>query len=245
MAILKKSAFVLVIPALAMVLSACMLSSIRGPELESGPDIEEGDEEVSPQAQGNGSEEEVIEPAFEGETLPCPPKGTTLYLGFDHALTINYSETSLTHFLHQGWLQLEVVNDQGAIAPLESPPLTYSMEGVMSEDCSLTGEGTMKPTAHGRCENGVVSLTIEENWLAYKGEMECIDRDGNVVIIPMNIPPMGIQTHTGKNGEGEVFYLVDSPEGYSSMRPFAAGSGYHTWALYTEDIPLAPLVPEE
>jgi len=54
---------------------------------------------------------------------------------------------------------------------------------------------------------------------------------------------MGVQTHSGVDGEGEIFYLVEGSEGYSSMRPFAEGEGYHTWTLYTQDIPLVPLVP--
>ena len=103
----------------------------------------------------------------------------------------------------------------------------------------------MTPSAHGNCEAGVVSLIIEENWMAMNGEMTCVDPDGDTVIMPFNVPPMGLQQHTGQNGAGEIFYLVDSSEGYSSMRPFLEGEGYHTWTLYTEDVPLVPLAPED
>jgi hypothetical protein len=101
----------------------------------------------------------------------------------------------------------------------------------------------MMPSAQGSCEAGVVSLFIEENWMALDGEMECIDSDGDVVIMPFNVPPMGVQKHSGQNGMGEIFYLVEGSEGYSTMRPFLEGEGYHTWTLYTEDVPLVPLVP--
>ena len=101
----------------------------------------------------------------------------------------------------------------------------------------------MRPSAHGTCEAGVVNLFIEENWMALNGEMTCIDPDGDVAILPFNVPPMGLQKHSGENGEGEIFYLVEGSDGYSTMRPFLEGDGYHTWTLYTEDVPLATLVP--
>jgi hypothetical protein len=187
-----------------------------------------------------------IEPALDSEHLPCPAKGATLFLGFDHALTINYGETSISHFLHEGRQQLEVVDDNGTIMPVGAQSLTYSMEGVMSAECTLTSEGTMMPSAHGFCEAGVVSLIIEENWLPLTGEMVCIDDNGDVDIVPFNVPPMGMQIHSGENGAGEIFFLVAGGEGYSSMRPFLEGDGYHTWTLYMlgeDDMPPVPLVP--
>jgi len=165
-----------------------------------------------------------------------------LYLGFDHAFTINYQETSIHHFLHQGWLWLEVSDDAGTIVSKDSPSLTYTMEGVMSDECTLESEGTMKPSAHGTCENGVVSLFITENYQPLKGEMVCIDDDGDVYRMPFESPP-SVQTHEGENGIGEIFYLVEGSEGYSSMRPFLEGDGYHTWTLYTDDMPVVPLAP--
>jgi len=56
---------------------------------------------------------------------------------------------------------------------------------------------------------------------------------------------MGLQKHSGQDGAGEIFYLVEDAGGYSSMRPFLEGEGYHTWTLYTEDVPLEPLAPED
>jgi hypothetical protein len=199
--------------------------------------------------QGEGSnsmdeqDESIVEPALGSDTLPCPPKGSDLFLGFDHALTINYGETSISHFLHSGLLPLKVVDDNGTIMSEGSPALTYTMEGVMSAECTLTSEGTMMPSAHGSCEAGVVSLIIEENWLPLNGEMVCIDTDGDVDIVPFNTPPLGMQTHSGENGAGEIFYLVDGEEGYSTMRPFLEGDGYHTWTLYTDFLAPVPLVP--
>ena len=213
----------------------------------AGPGEQAGSENENPSGEGSqsGGEQQAgpVEPAFGEDSLPCPPKDSRLILGFDHALTINYEDTSITHFLHQGWLPLMVVDDSGKIVSEGSTPITFSMEGMMSDECTLTGEGTMIPDAYGSCENGVVSLTITEDWQPMQGEMVCIDSDGDVITMPFNVPAMGVQTHSGQDGTGEIFYLVEGSEGYSSMRPFAEGEGYHTWTLYTEDIPLVPLVP--
>ena len=189
--------------------------------------------------------ENPVEPEFGSDTLPCPLKDSTLILGFDHALTVNYEETSISHFLHQGWLELKVIDENGTIASEGSPTIPYSMEGVMSAECTLTADGSMTPAAHGSCEAGVVNLIIEENWTALEGQMECIDSDGDVIVMPFKAPAMGVQVHSGQNGTGEIFYVVEGGEGYSSMRPFVEGEGYHTWTLYTEEVPLVPLVPED
>jgi len=222
---------------------------VEQPAVQQPESAEESEEESEDLSQGESGDsideqnESVVEPEFGSDTLPCPPKGSTLYLSFDHALTVNYGETSITHFLHEGWLQLNVTDDNGTIVSVGSPSLTYTMEGKMSDECSLSAEGIMMPSAQGSCESGIVNLFIEENWLALNGEMTCIDPDGDVAVLPFNVPPMGLQQHSGQNGAGEIFYLVEDAEGYSTMRPFLEGDGYHTWTLYTGDVPLVPLVP--
>lgn len=189
--------------------------------------------------------EAPVEPQFGDETLDCPPEGTILALGFDHALTVNHGDVTIHHFLHQGWVNLEAADASGALVSVGSTSLKTSMEGRMGDRCTLTGEGSMIPNAHGTCEAGVVSLIIEENWLPIEGQMTCIDEDGDVETMPFNVPAMGIQTHSGPGGGGEIFYLVEGSEGYSSMRPFAEGEGYHTWTLYVADMPPVPLVPQD
>jgi len=216
------------------------------PEMEAGPP--ENQEQNAPGENGGSLDDQSdapIEPEFGENTLACPAKGATLLLGFDHALTVNYQETSITQFLHQGWVNLRVVDDSGTIVTEGTATLTTSMEGRMSDECTLTGKGNMIPNAHGSCESGVVSLIIEENWLPMQGEMICIDHDGDVIKAPFNVPAMGLQTHSGANGTGEIFYLVSGSEGYSTMRPFAEGEGYHTWTLYVDEVPVVPLVPDD
>jgi hypothetical protein len=242
---------------LAIAQVACGLLAGRGDDLGDQAEVQQPDTNTESQEEQDDSiqdedgstlddqsENQVVEPEFGSDTLPCPSKGSTLFLGFDHALTVNYEDTSIHHFLHQGWLQLTVTDENGTIASEGSPSLTYTMEGKMSDECVLNAEGTMTPYAQGSCEAGVVSLFIEENWQALQGEMTCVDSDGDTVIMPFNVPPMGLQKHSGPNGTGEIFYLVEGSEGYSTMRPFLEGDGYHTWTLYIEDIPLVPLAPE-
>ena len=243
---------------LVMAQMACGLLSGQGaapPDQPAPPQPGSGGEDQGPgdspgQGEGDGSTgdqgESPIEPEFESDHLPCPSKGTILFLGFDHVLTINYGETSITHILNEGKATLEIVDDNGTIQSVGSQTIDYSMEGVMSKECTLTSQGIMMPSAHGSCEAGVVSLIIEENWMPLEGEMVCIDEDGDVDIVPFNPPPLGLQTHSGPDGNGEIFYLVAGAAGYSTMRPFLEGDGYHTWTLYMpdpEDIEPVPLVP--
>ena len=173
--------------------------------------------------------------------LNCPSPGETLYLGFDHTLTINYEGASLTHILHSGMLNLNVqaAADEGEVAVSSTAPITipYEMQGVI-KDCSMEMAGNMIASASGYCEDGTVYLIITEDWQAASGQMVCPDG-----AVPFQIPKVGKMIHEGADGNGEVFYLVEGSEGYTSMRPFQEGDGYHTWTLYTTQIDPVPLVP--
>lgn len=252
----RQWSLILAVILLAGVQLACALTSSNSP-----PDVEAlaGEQSAKPEDQseisgeeGGGSSSEagggrapVEAQSADDLSLPCPQAGATLYLGFDHALTVNYNETSLTHFVHQGWLEL-VVNEGGQITSARPTTLTTSLEGKMSPECSLSGGGSMIPNAHGACQDGVVSLVIEENWEAMQAQMTCVDEDGETTVAPFEIPAVGTLVNSGVDGNGVNFLLVEGEEGYSTMRPFQHGSGYHTWTLYTVTIPNVPLTtPEE
>ena len=172
--------------------------------------------------------------------VSCPVEGETLFLAFDHSLTIEMSDVNLTHILQNKWIYLYVdgVNADGATELSSGSPveLTYEMLGVMA-DCSVEMEGTMLASATGSCEDGVVYLTIMEDWQPGSGQMVCDDST-----IPFQSPGQTYE-HTGADGLGEKFFLVSGSEGYSTMRPFLAGSGYHTWTLYSQLVEVVPLVP--
>jgi hypothetical protein len=111
------------------------------------------------------------------------------------------------------------------------------MMGVMGP-CSVEMAGEMQVSASGTCTDGVVYLRIVETWQSATGSMTCDDN-----VIPFNTPGPGTYVHEGPDGGGEIFYLVDSSDGYTVMRPFGEGSGYHSWTLYASQIELVPLVP--
>jgi hypothetical protein len=173
--------------------------------------------------------------------LSCPTNGESLILGFDHAVTIEQPDVNLTHILREGYLTLLAgeadADGNVALSSVGNPSLDYEMMGVMGP-CSVTMAGIMQVSASGTCNDGVVYLTIIETWQSADGTMVC---DGTAMAF--SSPGPGAFTHEGADGAGEVFYLVDSSEGYTVMRPFGEGSGYHSWTLYATQIPLVPLVP--
>jgi hypothetical protein len=213
------------------------------PPQASSSDEPETQEQLAPADTGEidkAGQSIEVQPA--GDFLDCPPVGTPLYLELDHAVTFNYETMSLSHFLHQGYVQLEV-QENGLIVTLIPGRLKYSMEGMMNPECSTSGEGQMTVTVSGTCEDGMVKLKIDEDWKALSAQMECVDEDGEVITAPFDAPAVGKMLNHGPDGEGEIFFLTDEDAGYVVMRPFEQGQGYHTWTLYTTLIPTVPLVP--
>jgi hypothetical protein len=154
-----------------------------------------------------------------------------MLLKFSANITIEHEGAVIEHSLHDGILNLMVGADGWSIEKAEGTSIVYEMNGSMPK-CVLEGEGTMTPSASGYCENGVVYLTIVEDWGPYNGTMTCED-----AIIPLNIPSMGTMTHSGADGQGEVFPLEKGfsgeGAGYTSIRPFAGpGTGEHVWTLF-------------
>jgi len=186
---------------------------------------------------------EAPDEASEMGFLACPSVGESLTLGLDHTLTIEMPEVNLTHILHEGFLLLSAVsidsNGETILSSAGSVTLPYEMMGTMAE-CTVEMSGTMFTSASGFCVDGVVYLTILEEWQSASGQMVC---DGEMMAFQS--PGPGTFAHEGADGNGEVFYLVSEPEGYTIMREFGQGSGYHSWTLYASQIESVPLVPAE
>ncbi|MBN2047042.1 MAG: hypothetical protein JW750_04280 [Anaerolineaceae bacterium] len=213
--------------------------------LPESSEEEEQDVPVEDESEGISKESEesaAVDENTDGEILMCPMPGEENYLYFDHTLTMNYGEASLTHMLHSGMMVLTVsaagAQGEAAFSSLDGDGIPYTMEGVMG-DCSVELAGEMFPSAQGYCEEGIVYLTIIEDWGAANGTMTCPDG-----AVPFTIPAGGPQTHAGASGGGEEFLLLSGEEGHTVMRPFLGGEGYHSWTLYPA-IELVPLVPEE
>lgn len=236
-----------------LIISLLLFSLVLNACQKSAPPLDENPEPAVPE---NPPESQKPEPPHEPEPaiepseveegvpngfLPCPTVGETLTLGFDHALTIEQPDVNLTHILKEGYLTLVAgeVDADGTVdlSSIGSPSLDYEMMGIMGP-CSVTMAGIMQVSASGICTDGVVYLTIVETWQSADGNMVC---DGTAMAF--SSPGPGAFTHEGADGAGEVFYLVDSSEGYTVMRPFGEGSGYHSWTLYATQIDVVPLFP--
>ena len=173
--------------------------------------------------------DEVADGLEDGDVLTCF-HADNFVLNFDHTLTVNAGDTSLTHILKQGGIAL--INDMTSEAADSFITTNYPQE--------LTYEymgGTVIVSAEGYCNDGIVYLTITEDWQDANGTMTCDDETQ-----PFWAPGY-TAVHSGATGNGEEFLIVNDLEGYTVMREFLGGDGYHSWTL-TMDISLVPLVPE-
>ncbi len=165
---------------------------------------------------------------------------TALTLQADHTLTINQPDTKLTHILKQGGIALIKSSTIGQgdydLSTISPQALGYEVIGTIG-DCSLDASGTMLFSAKGYCQDGVVFLSITEDWQQAGGTMICDDTQ-----IPFEIPGFNA-AHTGLYGTGEEFLLTNDPSGFTVTREFQGGEGVHSWTLST-DIGTVPLVPD-
>ena len=194
-------------------------------------------------AEKEGDDKVLVEVA-DMDLLACPGPGSSMLLKFSANIIIDAEGVHLEHTLDDGVLNLNVSAgsdaSQVALSGVEKPSIPYQMNGAMG-DCTLTGEGQMSPSASGICQDGVVYLTIVEDWGPYQGTMTCPK-----ATIPLSIPAMGQMTHSGADGKGEVFYLdrafAGEGAGFTSIRPFQGpGSGDHIWTLFYDYTgPVAP-----
>lgn len=216
--------------------SSCSL--IQSSSQQENESVEDSGAEEQPA--GNEQPASVAAEEDEGELLGCfDVQGLTLSV--DHTLTVNEAETSLTHILNHGGIGLLVSTDteQGDTAITTAAPqtLTYEYMGVVGP-CEVEAEGETILSAQGYCEEGIIYLTITEDWQATSGTMTC---DGEVVNFPI---PAYSAVHSGEFGKGEEFLITSDQAGFTIMRPFLGGEGYHSWTL-AYDIGLVPLVPED
>jgi len=174
---------------------------------------------------------------YTGEVLTCFHMNNYI-LGFDHTLTVNEQETSLTHILKHGGIALLsefLTGGHDAILTTISPQtLDFEYMGVLGP-CSVDAGGTVVVSAEGYCDAGIVYLNITEDWSPTEGTMTC---DGAGV--PFSAPGAAF-THSGASGLGEEFLITDDSNGHTVMREFQGGEGYHSWTL-SWDVSLVPLV---
>lgn len=218
---------------LLLISSSCALIPIASQqENDSGTIDQPSGGEPEPPAAAENSEEGALLGCFDVRAYT---------LSVDHTLTITETETSLTHILHHGGIALQTSQDtdKGDCSITTAAPMTISYEymGVVGP-CSVDAEGEVIFSAVGYCEDGIVYLTITEDWQPTSGTMVCDDT-------PVNFPIAGYTAvHSGQSGLGEEFLITEDVAGFTVMREFQGGEGYHSWTL-AYDIELAPLTPED
>lgn len=226
---------------LGWVLVFVLACGLAGCSLPGGSG-DEGDEDGLGPPTAEPGPPDPVEDMPEGMDLADCPLNSALTLKFSANFTIEEGEFSMTHQLEDGLLSL-MVDAAGNIRALEPPQIPYTVTGTAG-DCTLNGQGSMTPDATGYCVDGVVQLIIVEDWAPGSMTVTCDD-----VTQPVQLPGPGPMTHTGADGRGEVFYLDRGfteegvGAGFTTMRPFAQGSGEHIWTLYMPEVELVPLVP--
>jgi hypothetical protein len=218
--------------------TACSLTSAQA-EQETIPNT--GSESgISIQMQADQSGNDSDESSFDGSSLGCF-EAESFILKADHTLTVNQPDTSITHILKQGGIALmrDDNSQNGDYNLTTESPQVLSFEVIGNAGpCEIDASGTMTLSATGYCHDGIVYLTITEDWGETKGTMSCKD-----VINPFTTPGH-TETHTGPYGMGEEFLIVNDPVGFTVMREFLEGEGYHSWTL-AFDIAPAPLIPDD
>ena len=186
------------------------------------------------------------EPEGAGGYAPCPVKEGALILKFSAVLKIETEGIVLRHVLDDGILNLGLVESEGPVYQvytIEPTTIPYTLSGTM-DDCSLQGEGTMRPEASGTCQNGLLRLTIVEDWSQVEGTVTC---DGETSPLPP-MPALGKMVHNGADGLGEIFPLdpgfSEAGPGYTSIRPFQQGEGEHIWTVFVDPYFAKPQQPE-
>ena len=216
-----------------LVLAACASPPTVQPP---GPQPDEQPEPPDPPANeppdsSAGSEMAVPEGMELGD---CPSATAILTLKFSADIRIVEGEVVFEHNLQDGVLLLNVPEGNVRTATLVSQggvDIPVKISGRMGE-CTLQGSSSMSPSASGTCENGIVYLTIQENWKPGQGTLICPDVDEPV---PFEIPAAGNFSHSGPGGRGEVFYMdmnySTTSVGSMVEKPFQGGQGVHTWTL--------------
>jgi hypothetical protein len=234
--IMKQKHFLCVLSMLVIVIfgTACSASNSIVPPSDTQPGQADDAESAAGEQISSSSDEG-------GELLTCfHVKDFTL--SFDHTLTVNEAETSVTHILRQGSIALQAESDPGkydtVIKTINPQPLSFEYMGVIGP-CSVDAGGTVTVSAEGFCDVGVVYLNIKESWGKTEGTMTCDDS-----VVPFSAPGQTF-THSGPSGLGEEFLVTDDSVGHTVMREFLGGEGYHSWTLKTDEFGVVPLIDPE
>lgn len=170
--------------------------------------------------------------------LNCPQVGDSLYLVFEHDVTFSaMGMTSINHSMAPQAVELRAIDtsgDDGRVLIennyLVAPGALNVYISGSAGTCRVDGSAKLVPTITGYCEEGIVWLTIYEEWQAYEMLMACDDGPA----MPFELPDTGYK-HAGAGGQGLDFWLLEDGPAVREV-PFqgAGGSGAHRWVLYAD-----------
>lgn len=219
-------------------------SAVTAPPPPSAP--EEGTADVGATGEEDdpapGGEDASLSDQEDGPLfLNCPRVGDSLYLLFEHDITFDaMGMASIRQTLAPQAVELRALQVTEDEQGHESVVVENNYAQVRSElnvyisgsagTCTVEGSATLVPTITGYCQEGIVWLTVWEQWQGYEMMMSCDDGPP----MPFQLPDTGYQ-HAGADGRGMDFWLVD---GQPAVReePFsgAGGAGAHRWSLYID-----------
>ncbi|MBN1265036.1 MAG: hypothetical protein JXA25_06060 [Anaerolineales bacterium] len=217
---------------LLMLMLSCSLPALLSRDTGMEAVDEESEEPVLPA----GSDGEEAQGSADGERLGhCPTEDQTWYLSFGHNFQV---DTPFGPWKAIAWGNKPVyfyADGTIAVDPVETLEGAVYTELISGDNfCSGHAFVDIYASIDASCSNGVVSMTIYEDWQYQEFTMTCDDDT-----IQFDIPSYGTTEH-----KNLTFPLMASG---SSMQthPFQGGSGAKTWILSYEP-PLVPLVdPDE
>ena len=212
----------------------------------SAPSGEVAPEEGNPPEAALAEQGETVATDEEapGEDTPvflnCPRPGDLLYLAFEHDIVFDaMGMASLQHTVPAQAIVLQAVETGGERVLIENDyadagdALNVYISGSVGT-CTAGGSAKLVPTVAGHCEDGIVWLTIYEEWKNHEMTITCDDGPA----MPFALPDSSYK-HAGADEGGLDFWLVDGEPAVREV-PFvgAGGGGVHRWVLYADPLTL-------
>ncbi len=217
--------------AVAAVSAACSIPGLMGRDLDQSGAAQEEEAEIL-RYTGPGLDGGDAKGALDGEQRgSCPTEDEIWFLSFGHDFQIN---TPYGPWRAVTWGAKPVYfNADGSIAvdPLDTlDGLVFAELTDGDSFCSGSAFVDIHVSVDASCSDGVVSMTLYEDWRYQDFEMTCDDDS-----FQFPIPSYGSAEHRNL-----IFHLMD-PGSSMQVHPFQGGSGQKTWILSFEP-PLVPLV---
>jgi hypothetical protein len=218
--------------AIAAVSAACSITGLMGRNPDQSGAAEEQEAEELQGTSSGLSGQDVQQGALVGERRgSCPTEDEIWFLNFGHDFQVN---TPYGPWRAAAWGNKPVyfyADGSIAVDPLDTlDGLVFAELADGDSFCSGSAFVDIHVSVDASCSDGVVSMTLYEDWRYQDFEMTCDDDS-----FQFPIPSYGSAEHRNL-----TFHLMD-PGSAMQVHPFQGGSGQKTWILSFEP-PLVPLV---